>query len=109
MDKLRWAFFLALAAGILTLVVSLIYNARLYTALYRSLVSAVVFALIGLIVGLALDRLLLKTNISDRSKGRTIDVKSENNTDPADSVGSAPESEFRPLTPDMVERVYRSS
>lgn len=110
MFKIRAALFLAVIAGLLTFISGLLNDTRPITALYRTGISLVVFGCCGFLLGGMAQMLLLRITEKGKQKGQTIDIvdNAESNGQHATELAQSDDG-FRPLTSDMVKRVYRSS
>ncbi|WP_425060881.1 hypothetical protein SCACP_16380 [Sporomusa carbonis] len=100
--KLRFGLYLALGAGILTLLVGAFNSVTLVTVLYRTLVSLVLFAVLGYTCGQFAERFLQEKLAETMPKGRNIDIVSHN--EHGDEL-SVPAAEFKPLNPDNFENI----
>lgn len=110
MFKLRVALLLAVIAGLLTFISGLMNDTRPITALYRTGISLVVFGFGGFLLGGLAQKLLARTADTAQQKGQNIDVTDNSSFNEQLSTELAQsDDEFRPLTSDMVKRVYRSS
>lgn len=109
MFKLRVALFLAVIAGLLTFISGLVNDTRPITALYRTGISLVVFGCGGFLLG-GLAQTLLARATDTELKGQNIDVTDNlaSNEQLSNELAQSDDG-FRPLTSDMVKRVYRSS
>lgn len=108
--KLRIALFLAAVAGFLTIASGLLNDTRSVTALYRAGISATVFGCCGFLLGGIAETLFLTPLKNVKLKGQNIDIIDKGEADDEFVVSQQLQSdeEFRPLTPDMVKRVYRT-
>lgn len=109
MFKLRVALFLAVIAGLLTFISGLVNDTRPITALYRTGISLVVFGCGGFLLGGLAQTLLARTADTDQLKGKNIDVTDNPSNEQLSTELAQSDDGFRPLTSDMVKRVYRSS
>ncbi len=110
MFKLRVALFLAVIAGLLTFISGLVNDTRPITALYRTGISLVVFGCGGFLLGGMAQTLLARAATDTALKGQNIDVTDNPASNEQLSTELAQSDDgFRPLTSDMVKRVYRSS
>jgi len=108
--KLRVALFLAGIAGLLTFISGLMNDTRPITALYRTGISLVVFGCGGFFLGGLAQILLVRVTETVEHKGQNIDIADTSDSNEQLSTELAQSDDgFRPLTSDMVKRVYRSS
>ncbi|SMC65554.1 hypothetical protein [Sporomusa malonica] len=98
--KLRVGLYMALIAGMLTLLVGVMSSVTPTVILYRALVSVVLFAILGYTSGQFAERYLREKLDETAPAGKPIDVIS------LDEHGDElPASEFKPLNPESFENI----
>ena len=111
--KLRLAIGLALFAGTLTLVISIVHENRTMTVLYRAIISTAVFGICGYIYGVLVEQylpMLLKFFASTEAVAEE-ELKEEQTS--ATTLTAAEEeindnAAFVPLNPEKIENIPRS-
>ncbi len=103
MLRLRFAGGLALIVGMVTLVISILNDARPTTILYRSVISVSVFGLLGYLLG----GLAEKTYLSKLADMKATEQKTAV-MDEQPEPTLADNSEFAPFTPDKFEHISSS-
>lgn len=98
--KLQGSLYLALIAGMLTLLVGVISSLTPTVILYRALVSVVLFAILGYTFGQFYERYLLKKASETLPQDEKMDVLSF-----CEHIDESPASEFKPLNPDSFENI----
>lgn len=112
MFKLRAALLLATLAGFITIISGILNDTRPVTALFRAGISAIVFGCCGFLISSMTETFWRRVSEKLNRKGQSVDIISDGDAgdDFAFSQSSqVAEEEFRPFTPDMVKRVYRSN
>lgn len=102
--RLRVALYLAIFAGLLTIILSGIYGVRILNILYRGTITLALFGVIGYIIGGVVESHLQKLIANDAHIGKRIDITDEpdldiNSFEKNLSDTTAADSEFEPLTP----------
>jgi len=103
--KLRVALYLAITAGILTLLVGALSTVAPTIIVYRTIVSVVLFAVLGYTSGQFAERCLRKKLVEPApQKGKHIDV-----VHTAGIEDELPPPDFKPLDIDQFENIIVSS
>ncbi|HWR43141.1 hypothetical protein [Sporomusa sp.] len=98
--KLRIGLYLALVAGILTILVGAMSSVTPAVILYRTLVSVVLFAVLGHTSAQFAERYFREKLNETEPKGKHIDLVSFN-----ENGDDLPDSEFKPLNPEHFENI----
>ncbi|MEG6585907.1 hypothetical protein [Dendrosporobacter sp. 1207_IL3150] len=101
MFKLQFASGLSLVAGVITLVISLLSDARPVTVLYRTIISVSIFSVLGyLATGIIQNLILAKLEEKRSQTSGKVDIVSEQ-----EDVSLNKDSQFDPFTPDKFEHI----
>ena len=115
--KLRCAIGLALFAGLLTLLIGLVNDARSMTLLYRTLISVIIFGICGYIFGILADLYMPVILQAIQGFDEDIAVAGQNEPEVSDEAVTVASNEatepdlnpsFTPFTPERLEIVPRA-
>ena len=103
MLKLQSACLLALIAGSLTLITSILSDSRMFTIFYRTILSIGLFGVLGYVAGSFVEPYLQRLTAEIKPKGQKIDIVNEQKNIDIQENGN----QFSPFSQDNLEHISR--